>query len=89
MLLPCVIWCVGLVKSIIDLTERESRVINIVKAKYGLKDKSQALSIILKRYEECELEPQLRPEFVKEIEETRNHGKFVKVKDFAEEFNVK
>jgi hypothetical protein len=78
-----------MVKSIIDLTERESRIINIVKAKYGLKDKSQALSIILKRYEECELEPQLRPEFVDEVEETRKNGKFVKVKDFAKEFDVK
>ncbi|MGD0406655.1 MAG: DUF2683 family protein [Candidatus Bathyarchaeia archaeon] len=78
-----------MVKSLIDLNERESRVINIVKAKYGLKDKSQALSIIIKRYEECELEPELRPEFVKEIEETRKHGKFIKVKDFAEEFDVK
>jgi hypothetical protein len=80
---------VSMVKSLIDLTERESRIINIVKAKYGLKDKSQALSIILKRYEECELEPQLRPEFVDEIEETRKNGKFVKVKDFAKEFDVK
>jgi hypothetical protein len=78
-----------MVKSLIDLNERESRVINIVKAKYGLKDKSQALSIIIKRYEECELEPELRPEFVKEIDETRKHGKFIKVKDFAEEFDVK
>jgi hypothetical protein len=78
-----------LVKSIIELTERESRVINIVKAKYGLKDKSQALSVILKRYEECELEPQLRPEFVKEIEETLKKGKFLKVKDFAQEFDIK
>ncbi len=60
-----------------------------MKPKYGLKDKSQALSIIIKRYEECELEPELRPEFVKEIEETRKHGKFIKVKDFAEEFDVK
>ena len=77
-----------MVKSIIDLSERESRIVNIVKAKYGLKDKSQALSIILKRYEECELEPQLRPEFVKEIEETRQNGKFVKVKDFAAEFKI-
>jgi len=34
-------------------------------------------------------EPELRPEFVKEIEETRKHGKFIKVKDFAEEFNLK
>ena len=78
-----------MVKSIINLSERESRIINIVKAKYGLKDKSQALSIILKRYEECELEPQLRPECVEEIEKTRKGGKFVKVKDFAKEFDVK
>ena len=78
-----------MVKSIVDLSERENRVINVVKAKYGLKDKSQALSIILKRYEECELEPQLRPEFVKEIEEARKNGKFVKVKDFAKEFDIK
>jgi hypothetical protein len=78
-----------MVKSLIDLNERESRIINIVKAKYGLKDKSQALSLILKRYEECELEPQLRPEFVKEIEDARKHGKFVKVKDFGQEFDVK
>ena len=77
-----------MVKSIIDLDERENRIVNIVKAKYGLKDKSQALSIILKRYEESELEPQLRPEFVKEIQEAREHGKFVKVKNFAEEFKT-
>ena len=51
-----------------------------------LKDKSQALSVIIKHYEECELEPQLRPEFVKEIEDTVKNGKFVKVKDFAEEY---
>jgi hypothetical protein len=78
-----------MVKNVIDLGERENRVINVVKAKYGLKDKSQALSIIIKRYEECELEPQLRPEFVEEIEEARKKGKFVKVKDFAEEYGLK
>ena len=79
----------SLVKSMINLSERESRIVNVVKAKYGLKDKSQALSLILKCYEECELEPQLRPEFVKEIQETQKHGKFVKVKDFAEELKTK
>ena len=78
-----------MVKNIINLGERESRVINIVKAKYGLKDKSQALSVIIKRYEECELEPQLKPEFIKEIENTVKNGKFVKVKDFAEEYKLK
>jgi hypothetical protein len=78
-----------MVKNVIDLGERESRVINIVKAKYGLKDKSQALSVIIKRYEECELEPQLRPEFIKEIEDTIKKGKFTKVKDFAQEYGLK
>lgn len=78
-----------MVKSLVTLSERESRIINIVKAKYGLKDKSQALSVIIKRYEECELEPQFRPEFVKEIEETLKKGKYVKVKDFAEEYGLK
>lgn len=78
-----------MVKSVIDLNERESRVINIVKAKYGLKDKSQALSVIIKNYEECQLEPQFRPEFVKEVEDTVKNGKFVKVKEFAEEYGLK
>jgi hypothetical protein len=77
-----------MVKSVINLTERESRIINIVKAKYGLKDKSQALSVILNRFEETDLEPQLRPEFIREIEETRKKGKFVEVKDFPKEFGI-
>jgi hypothetical protein len=78
-----------MVKNVINLDERESRVINIVKAKYGLKDRSQALSVIIKRYEECELEPQLRPEFVKDIEDTLKKGKFVKINDFEQEFGLK
>lgn len=77
------------VKNVSNLDERESRVINIVKAKYGVKDKSQALSVIIKGYEESELEPQLRSEFAKKIEDTLKKGKFVKVKDFAEEFGLK
>jgi hypothetical protein len=78
-----------MVKSVINLNERESRVINIVKAKYGLRDKSEALSVIINRYEECELEPELRPEFIKEIHETLKKGKFVEVKDFAKEVGLK
>jgi hypothetical protein len=77
-----------MVKNVVDLGERENRVINIVKARYRLKDRSQALSIIIRRYEECELKPEFRPEFVKEIEETVKKGKFTKVKDFAKEYRL-
>jgi hypothetical protein len=78
-----------MVKSIINLNEEENRIINVVKAKYGLKDKSQALSIIVRRFEECELEPQLRPEFVERLQTVMKRGKFVKVKNFAKEFGLK
>jgi hypothetical protein len=33
--------------------------------------------------------PQLRPEFIKETEATAKNGKFIKVKDFAEEYGLK
>ncbi|MCL2133986.1 MAG: DUF2683 family protein [Candidatus Bathyarchaeota archaeon] len=78
-----------MVKNIIELGEEENRVINIVKAKYGFKDKSQALRVIIKHYGESELEPQLRPEFIAEIEETVKKGKFVKVDDFEAEYGLK
>jgi len=78
-----------MVKNIIELGEEENRIINIVKAKYGFKDKSQALSVIIKRYGESELEPQLRPEFIAEIEETVKKDKFIKVDDFKAEYGLK
>lgn len=56
-----------MVQNIIDINEREDRILNIVKAKYGLKNKSQAVALIAEIYEENFLEPELRPEFVKKM----------------------
>ena len=53
-----------MVQSIIDIGENEDRIINIVKAKYGFKNKSQAVSFIAKQYEASFLEPELNPEFL-------------------------
>ena len=60
-----------MVQSIIDINNTEDRILNIVKAKYGLKNKSQAISLILNTYSESFLEPQLRPEFIKELGEIK------------------
>ena len=73
----------------INLNEEENRVINVVKAKYGFKDKSQAINIIVKHFEECELEPELKPEFVERLQTVMKRGKTVKIKDFAKEFGLK
>ena len=56
-----------MVQSIIDVGENEDRILNIVKAKYGLKNKSQAISLILKTYNESFLEPELRPEYIDKL----------------------
>ncbi|MFH1229010.1 MAG: DUF2683 family protein [Candidatus Aenigmatarchaeota archaeon] len=78
-----------MVKAIVKIDDRTNRVLNILKAKYGLTDKSQALNLMAQQFEESVLEPELRPEFVKSIQETMKGGKFVKVKDFAKEFGIK
>lgn len=60
-----------MVQSIIDLGENEDRILNIVKAKFGLKNKSQAVAFVANKYGDSFLEPELKPEFVVELEEIK------------------
>jgi hypothetical protein len=53
-----------MVKAIINIDDRTNRVLNIVKAKYGLKDKSSAIELVAKQYETELLEPELKPEYI-------------------------
>ncbi|MFH1669478.1 MAG: antitoxin [Candidatus Woesearchaeota archaeon] len=52
-----------MVQAVIHIDENTNRVLNIVKAKFGLKDKSQAINLVVGEYERTELEPELRPEY--------------------------
>lgn len=52
-----------MVQAVINIDEHTNRVLNIVKAKFGLKDKSQAINVVVNEYEENFLEPKLRPEY--------------------------
>ncbi len=54
-----------MVQALIDIKDKTNRVLNIIKAKYGLKDKSQAIDIMVEQYEKEILEPGLRPEYIK------------------------
>ena len=56
-----------MVQAVINIEENTNRVLNIVKAKFGLNDKSQAINLVVQEYEENFLEPQLRPEYVKKL----------------------
>ena len=57
-----------MVQNIITIGEREDRILNIVKAKFGLKNKSEAVAVLAKTYEEKFLEPELRPEYIEKLE---------------------
>ncbi len=52
-----------MVQAVINIDERTNRVLNIVKAKFGLKDKSEAINLVVIEYEQTSLEPELRPEY--------------------------
>ena len=54
-----------MVWAIVNIGEMQDRVLTIVKGKYGLKNKSEAVNLVIKRFEEELLEPHLRPEYVK------------------------
>ena len=53
-----------MVQAMININEEANKVLNIVKAKYGLKDKSEAINVVVKEYEQEFLEPELRPEYI-------------------------
>jgi len=72
-----------MVQSIIDLGEKEDRIINIVKAKFGLKNKSQAVAMLAKVYEDSFLEPELRPEYIEKLQKVRKE-KGIKFTDINE-----
>ena len=54
------------IKALIKLNEDEDQVLNIVKAKYRLRNKNDALKLVIKEYEN-NLEPELRPEYLKKL----------------------
>ncbi|RLE48123.1 antitoxin [Candidatus Woesearchaeota archaeon] len=56
-----------MVQAIINIEDRTNRILNIIKAKFGLKDKSEAINVMAKQYEKELLEPQLRPEYIEKL----------------------
>ena len=57
-----------MVQAIINIENEANQTLNIIKAKYGLKDKSEAINLMAKHYEQEILEPQLRPEYIEKAQ---------------------
>ena len=72
-----------MVQAVINIDERVNRVLNVVKAKYGLKDKSAAINLVVNQFEEDLLEPELRPAFVAKMQDLVVRGRFKDFKDLS------
>jgi len=70
----------------VTINDRTNQILNILKAKYGLRDKSQAINLMAQQFEECVMEPELRPEFIESLKQSQSE-KTIKVKDFAQRYS--
>lgn len=77
-----------MVQAMIHISEQVNQLLNIIKARYNLKDKSRAIEYVVMEYGAGILEPELRPEFIAKMKE-RQKEPAVKITDFKRHFNVK
>ena len=77
-----------MVQALIELDDNTNRVLNIVKAKFGLKDKGEAIQYVVSEYIEFEDEPELKPDFILKMEEIKKQ-KSIRVDNFAERYEFK
>jgi hypothetical protein len=74
-----------MVNALMNIDENTNRVLNIIKAQYGLKDKSEAVSFVVRNYIENKDEPELRIDFVRKMNEIEAQ-KSIKVDDFFKSY---
>ncbi len=67
----------------INISDNTNQILNIVKARFNLKDKSEAIEKVVLDYGEDMLEPELRPEFIEKIKRIEKE-KSIKFKNINE-----
>lgn len=77
-----------MVTALVELDENTNRVLNMVKATYDLKDKGEAIALVVQEYVELKEEPALRPDFIEKFRKVRGQ-KSIRVKDFARRYGLK
>ena len=76
-----------MVQALVKIDDNTNRVLNVVKAKFDLQDKGEAIEFIVKEYIEFENEPELRPEFIEKMKKIQKQ-KSIHVKDFAKKYGL-
>ncbi len=80
-----------MVKAIVEIDGEANKVINLLKAQYGLKDKSQAINEMARQYRELVLESELRPAYLNKLKKIQAEPiiRIGSAKDFAKRYGLK
>lgn len=70
-------------KAVIDLSDHVNRIVNVVKARDGMKTKSAAIERIVEDYEEFILDPAFKPGFAADLQRIRE-GPFEEVDELGD-----
>ena len=63
-----------MVQAMVEIPEEANQILNIVKARYNLKTKSEAITKIVLECGENILEPELRPEYMEKLKGIEKEG---------------
>ena len=73
-------------QAIVNIHKDTNHILNLIKAKYDLRTKSEAIDMMAKEYTNELLEPELRPEYIAKIKKIQKEGKYIEVKDVDKYF---
>jgi hypothetical protein len=74
------------------MKKQTNKVLNHLKAEYGLKDKSQAINKMAKEFKRfVRIEPEVRPEYIEKLKKIQKekHIKIGSIKDFRKRYGLK
>lgn len=63
-----------MVQAMIEIPDEANHILNIVKARYNLKTKSEAIAKIVIECGESIIEPELRPEYLEKLQKIEKEG---------------
>lgn len=80
-----------MVQAMIRISDQANQVLNIVKAKFNLKDKSEAIELVVNEYGKDILEPELRPEFIEKMQKVSKEApiRVGTIVDFRKRYGTK
>lgn len=79
-----------MVKALVDISDNANRILNIIKAEYGLKDKSEAIDKMAEDYKELIFEPQIKPSYLKRLKQIQKEPvvEVGTLEDFRKKYGV-